>query len=247
MLPIQNLRLAWFSADLTRSDAEKLYLSLFKQEPERSTSAKQPSQQNPFLETVGGTLDDCSVEIQRQIGRIDLLVHPLGSADDLSDGVPNLLDTQSIFEKIKLALQSSDWMPESQRVSVVASALSLANDLLDARQQFATYVGHDFEIPEASDHFFQINRKAHFGEAECNRIVQLSVVEFQKMQISLGATEKAQEVVTLYRALSIVHDFNTVPIGQVFAKTAQLAVFSSLFTEIRRALERNNLDFLKDN
>ncbi len=246
MWPIQNLRLVWFSTDITKSDAERLFTSLFTQEPDHLTISKQPTAQSPTLETAGGSVDIWNVEVQRQIGRLDLIVQPVTSLVHGDDPQLPLLDAKATFEMALNALQAATWVPTSQRLSVVASAICAADSLDDARRKFYNYLGYDFNINGASDHSFQMNRRSMLVEDEVNRVDQLSVLQMQKLQISVGQEGVPQRVLASSESLSVLHDFNTVPTAENFPANVQLGVFCDLLNEVTRAMKIANLGFLRD-
>jgi len=208
--------------------------------------SRQPTVHQPAIETAGGVWEDFDVDIQVQHGRVDMVVQPaqLGVVRDTP--VPPTVQPSDILPKALSALQRTQTPIKANRISAIVTALDLGKDVSEAREKFATYIGHDFRIPDASDHFFQINRRAPIEGVLCNRVLQLVVSEFQNFQISFAPGGAVQNLASARQALAITLDFNTQPQSSEISLDEQKNIFAGLFSEIVRALDRGNLDFLRD-
>ena len=246
MASISNLRLVWFPLEHTSGVATRLFAEFCGAEPDRSSVSRQPSVHQPAIETAGGVWGDFDVEVQVQHGRIDMVVQPTQIGVVRESPVPPTVEASDILPKVLQGIRGVQTAIKASRLSVIAVALDLGKDLKEARDKFAAYIGYDFNVPEASDHFFQINRRATIEGVLCNRVVQLVVSEFQNLQISFVPGGSVQNVASASQALMLTLDFNTAPQANEIALDAQNNIFEGLFSEIMRANDRGNLDFLRD-
>ena len=245
MLQVQNVRLVWFSNELALGTAVSLFESLFKCEADSVSSNRTPSPQNPFVETASGKVDQFQIEVQRQIGRIDLIISP-ESTGEPKDGMPfDLLDFEPTIEFVLSSIGKGNWFPACFRVAMVTTSIELQSNLLEAQKKFSSFIGYDLSIPDSSDQFLQVNGRTKFGDAQCNRIMQVSVVVIQGVQITVGAGGGHQSMQSEHNGLNVVFDFNSVPNGDLLSEDVQRELFLSFGQETVKARNVNSLLYLR--
>lgn len=246
MTSISNLRLVWFPLEYTRGLATDLFAEFCGAEPDRSSISRHPTANQPAIETAGGGWGDFDVDVQVQHGRVDLVVQPgqLGVVRD--SPVPQVVEVNDILPKVLLAVKGAQTGIKANRISVIATALDVGRDIQEARDKFVAYIGFDIGVPDSSDHFLQINRRALIGGVTCNRVIQLVVSEFQNFQISFAPSGPVQNWASASQALTLTLDFNTVPQPKEITLDDQKNIFDGIFAEILRALERGSLDYLRE-
>lgn len=250
MLPLQSVRLVWFPTDNVGVElAQRLYHDLFQAQPDRSTTSKHPTPQNPFSATAAGNVAGFEVEVQQQVGRVDLVVQPVDATGGEPMKGPAVIEAETAIEFVRSAIKKSSQLPLSQRISCVATALDNVSGLEEATSNFFKFMGVDVGVDKASDHHFQINKRKTLAGVECNRLIQLHVAEFQSVQfafsgLGLGSNQPPASVRTSF-AFSVLYDFNTVLNGDIFDVMAQKPVFDALLCEILKSIEFGNIDFLR--
>jgi hypothetical protein len=246
MVSISNLRLVWFASEITGGDANRLFASFCGQQPDRTSTSRQPSVHQPAIEIAAGIWNDYETEVQVQHGRIDVLFQPIPADAAIGSQEPHMVDGTTALVQVLSAINASSWLPIANRISAIITAYFPGPDVVAAREKFNNFLKIDLGIPEASDHFFQVNRQTLLEDVLCNRVIQLAVVEFQNIQINTGINGITQSSAKASQALSLTLDFNTILRAEVFELNSQKKLFASLFSEMRRAFDVGNIKFLID-
>lgn len=244
MLPTTELRLSWFPVEPTATDMNIMFHALFNDDPERSMSSKSVTQQNPYLASLSSRINGYNAELNKQPGRIDLLIRPA----DNNGQYKNLatIDTETAHKFIRSVISNAKYLPPAQRLSFI-NVCALENDsLAGAQATWRDYIGCDLDFPESSDHFLQINSRKTITNTSCNRVIQASVLVMQNIQLTMAAAPPKQEILNSFFITQITHDFNTVPLGHVFDQKEQKTIFPGLSDEIIKAATIENISFLKD-
>lgn len=245
MFNLQELRIVWFPLDPVEGDVTNLFSSLFGEGPDRSATVKTPTPQQPYLAMAASDYPDYTVELQKQIGRIDLIVRSNHLTDHASP--VSLMGVDETFSFIKDALSRAESESfVSQRLSVIAVAVKKAPSIEDARSEWVNYTKYDIGCDGLSDHFLQLNKPKALSGVPCNRIIQAAVIANQNFQLGMGAGGVMSNIISQYYTLTVTHDFNTVINSNIFSGSVRTATFNAILDEINRAILIGDINFLRD-
>lgn len=249
MWNVRTIQVVWFTSGGDASSAEVLYLRAFEVEPDLAQRNRQLGATNRFLSVAEGIFDGMKCVVQVQPGRVDFHLGVSDTDVDIDAPIKSLpleavrLRVRGLIDRITGEIQNV------HRLAHVGSYLIPVDGYDEAARRHFAMTGMNFPDAGLSDLLFQVNRKmSTAGVYEINRLVRLAVLAEHSLFVNVGQVAEGVEAYAPKYGLSLVLDFNTVPVAVPISVEDQRSIFDELMVQTDRFVSAGNpIEVLKEN
>lgn len=215
-------------------DVRTLFSSAFQIDADQTRTNKTPTPQLPFLSAASASAEDGYRVVQALPGRIDFL----RTAPDPTESSrqQTLLAWEKELYALLTGVAQASFPMDVVRLALNIELLSYVPNYEEGARALYNSMGIEPIAEKASDLVFQINKRTTLtghDNLAVNRIVQLSVVEIQKLIFTMPGQNTLTAPEVRYAARRQL-DFNTVPSGRTFNAEQRAPILEALAEEIAK-------------
>lgn len=232
MWAAQNFHFAIFANDADRLTSDEIFEMVFGDQALSSQRNRIPTPDNPFFSLSNGTFENCIVQVQVQVGRVDVALMPDNSQP--SEAVPTI-DFDAHYKVIAEKVCKADWSKLIiNRLSTFSNLVQQVESSDAATSKVAELSGYNIGFEGASDLAIQLNRRSSLksdNAISMNKLVRLAETTFQRVQIRMDSGATAP-ISFASHAVTLLLDFNTIPGGPVIESSSVAPILGELANEL---------------